>query len=175
MRTWCQVLFSGVVVVLPDPFREMRAWRNSTETQQSGHGPRSGPKVKNGRSSAKDGAPERLRCGTVKEEASHILQRMSARTASTFRRLNVVVRSPPLFREVSRNGETTTPRGPTIRSSPIVWFYLVAQEGITCCATAVTLRPHPFIGIGVWSNSMKNQHQQLYHAARFVPQAKDKT
>jgi len=39
-----------VVVVLPNPFREMGTWRNSTETQQSGHAPRSGPEVKNGRS-----------------------------------------------------------------------------------------------------------------------------
>jgi len=43
------------------------------------HGdPRSGPEVKNGKSSAKDGAPERLGCGTVKEEVSHILHRVSA-------------------------------------------------------------------------------------------------
>jgi len=40
------------------------------ETQQSGHASRSGPEVKNGRSSAIDGAPEKLRCGTVKEEVS---------------------------------------------------------------------------------------------------------
>ena len=32
-----------VVVVLPDPFRGMGARRNSAETQQSGHTPRSGP------------------------------------------------------------------------------------------------------------------------------------
>jgi len=32
------------------------------ETQQSGHASRSGLEVKNGRISAKDGAPERLRC-----------------------------------------------------------------------------------------------------------------
>jgi len=37
-----------VVVVLPDPFQGMGAWRNSTETQQSVHAPRSGPEVKNG-------------------------------------------------------------------------------------------------------------------------------
>jgi len=36
-----------VMVVLPDPFRGMRAWRNSTETQQSDHTPRSGPEAKN--------------------------------------------------------------------------------------------------------------------------------
>jgi len=57
-----------VVVVLPDPFRGKRAWRNSTETQQSGHAPRSGPEVKNRRIGAEDGAPERFGCGTVKEE-----------------------------------------------------------------------------------------------------------
>jgi len=35
---------------------------------KSGHTPRSEPEVKNGRSGAEDGAPERLGCGTVKEE-----------------------------------------------------------------------------------------------------------
>jgi len=44
------------VVLLPDPFRGMGAWRNSTENQQSGHAPRYGPEVKNGRSGAEDGA-----------------------------------------------------------------------------------------------------------------------
>jgi len=44
--------------LLPAPFRRMGAWRNSTETQQSGHAPRFGPEVKNGRSSAKDGVAE---------------------------------------------------------------------------------------------------------------------
>jgi len=65
-----------VVVVLPDPFRGMGAWRNSTETQQLNHAPRSLPKVKTRRSSAKDGVPERLRCGTIQEEVSQILQRV---------------------------------------------------------------------------------------------------
>jgi len=46
-----------VVVVLPDPFRGIEAWRNTTETQQSGHASRFGPEVKNGKSSAKDCAP----------------------------------------------------------------------------------------------------------------------
>jgi len=55
----------------------MGVWRNSPETHQSGHAPRSGPEVKNG-SSAKDGASERLRCGTIQEEVSQILQRVSA-------------------------------------------------------------------------------------------------
>jgi len=54
------------LVVLHDPFRGMGAWKNSSaETQQSGHAPKSGPEIKNGRSSAKDGALERLRCGII--------------------------------------------------------------------------------------------------------------
>jgi len=52
------VLPAYYVVVLPDPFRGMGAWRNSTETQQSGHAPRSGPEVKSGRSGAEDGASD---------------------------------------------------------------------------------------------------------------------
>jgi len=40
-----------------------------------------GPEVKNG-SSAKDGAPERLKCGTIQEEVSLILQRVSASAAN---------------------------------------------------------------------------------------------
>jgi len=68
-----------VVVVLPDHFRGMGAWRNSTETKQSGHATRSGPEVNDGRSSAKDGALlKRLGCGTIQEEVSQILQRVSA-------------------------------------------------------------------------------------------------
>jgi len=52
-------------VVLPDLFRGLVARRISAETQQSGHAPRPGPEVKNGRSSAKDGASKRLRCRTI--------------------------------------------------------------------------------------------------------------
>jgi len=59
----------------------MRTWRNATETQQSDHAPRSRPEVINGRSSAKDGALESLGCGTVTEEVSQILQRVSAGAA----------------------------------------------------------------------------------------------
>jgi len=55
----------------PTPSRGIGAWRNSTETKQSCHAPRSGPEVKNG-SNAKDGAPERLGCGTIQEEVSQI-------------------------------------------------------------------------------------------------------
>jgi len=79
---WCWgTLVSLVAVELPDPFRGMGGGKNSTEAQQSGHAPRSGPEVKNGRRSAKDGVPERLGCGTIQEEMSQILQRVSAGAA----------------------------------------------------------------------------------------------
>jgi len=55
--------------------------RNSAETQQSDHTPRYGPEVKNERSCAKDGAPERLRCGTIQKEVSLILQMMNTGVA----------------------------------------------------------------------------------------------
>jgi len=60
----------------PTPSEGWGAWRNITETQQLGHTPRSGPEVKNRRSSAKDSASERLGCGTIQEEVSQILQRV---------------------------------------------------------------------------------------------------
>jgi len=41
----------------------------STEAQQSGLVSTSGPEVKNG-NSAKDGAPEKLRCGTIQKDVS---------------------------------------------------------------------------------------------------------
>jgi len=40
-----------VVVSLLEPFRGIGARRNSVETQQSGHAPRTGPDIKNGTSS----------------------------------------------------------------------------------------------------------------------------
>jgi len=40
-------------------------------SQQLGHAPRSGPEIKkNGRSSAKDGVPERLRYVTIQKKVS---------------------------------------------------------------------------------------------------------
>jgi len=59
-----------VVVVLPNPFRGMGAQRNSAETQQLDHAPKSGPDIKIGRSTATDGAPERFRCGVIQKEVS---------------------------------------------------------------------------------------------------------
>jgi len=64
MKFWAlftimQVLIQTLVVmvVLSDLFRGVGAQKNSTETQQSSHTPRSGLEVKNGRSDAKYGAP----------------------------------------------------------------------------------------------------------------------
>jgi len=47
-----------------------RARKNSTKTQQSARPARSAPEIKNGRSSAENGTPERLGCGTILEEVS---------------------------------------------------------------------------------------------------------
>jgi len=86
-----------LVVVLPDPFRGMEAWRNSMlETEQSGHAPRSGPEVKN-RSGVKDGAPKRLGCRTIQEEASQILQRVFAGAAPSSHLLRLTTLVATLF------------------------------------------------------------------------------
>jgi len=57
---------------IPDSFRGMGAWMNSTETQQSDHAPRSGPEVKNGRTRAKDGVPKRLKCRAIYVEGGEL-------------------------------------------------------------------------------------------------------
>jgi len=59
----CTCRGSGVAATRPLPRDE--AWTNSTKTQHSDHPPWSGLEVKNERSSAKDGAPERLGCRTI--------------------------------------------------------------------------------------------------------------
>jgi len=59
-----------VVVVLPDPFREMEVQSHFAETQQSGHALWSEPAIKYGRSSVKDGVPERLRYGEIQKEVN---------------------------------------------------------------------------------------------------------
>jgi len=51
-------------------FLRDRAWRNFAETQQSGHDPMSGPEIKLEEDSAKDGAAEKLRCGTIQKEVN---------------------------------------------------------------------------------------------------------
>jgi len=90
-----------------------------------GSRPKSRSEVKNGRSGAEDDAPEaRMRDsqgGSESDPAKGVLppqcgvlnQRLAASTWWCDAR--------PSIREVSQNGETTTPRGPAIWSSPIVW------------------------------------------------------
>jgi len=46
--------------------------------------PMYGPEIKDGRSSAKVGVPERLRCGTIQKEVKYILQLMQAGAARKF-------------------------------------------------------------------------------------------
>jgi len=40
------------------------------ETKQSGHVPTAGPQIKDGTRSAKDGSPDRLRCGLIQKKGS---------------------------------------------------------------------------------------------------------
>jgi len=47
------------------------------EDQQFGHAQRFEPEIKDGRSSAKNEALERLRCGTIQKKVSLILQLMT--------------------------------------------------------------------------------------------------
>jgi len=47
-----------LAAMLLDPFRGMSAWRNPAETQKSGHAPRSGTEIKDGRSSQSEHAGE---------------------------------------------------------------------------------------------------------------------
>jgi len=94
-----------LVVVLPDPFREMgrggtpRRPNSLAMPQDLDQGSKMEEVV------PKDGAPERLRCLAT----------------STWW---LVVRSPFLLRKVGRNGETTFPGCLTIRSAPFVWKYI---------------------------------------------------
>ena len=67
-------------MVLPDPFRGMGARRNSAETQQSGHTPRSGLKIENRERGAKDRFAKGFRSRTVEEEMIEFLQRVSTGT-----------------------------------------------------------------------------------------------
>jgi len=68
------------VVVLPDPFQATGARKKFTETQQLGHA-----QGLNQRSKMKEivpkWRPKRLRCGTVENEVSQILQLIKAGTA----------------------------------------------------------------------------------------------
>jgi len=72
----------AVVVMPPDPFRGMGAWKNSTKTQQSGHAQRS--------------------------EMKEVVSKMACRRGSDTPTPHPgVVRSPPLLRVVGQNGEAT--------------------------------------------------------------------
>jgi len=71
-----------------DPFREMEMWKNSTEIQQLGHAPRSGPEVKKARRRGSDAGQSRSR------------------------RLKVVVQSPPLYSRDGPKWRDNYPEGP---------------------------------------------------------------
>jgi len=66
-----------VVVVLPDTFRWMGVEELHRDPTVGPH-PKVWTRGQKWKYSAEDGAPERLGCGTVKEEVSQILERVSA-------------------------------------------------------------------------------------------------
>jgi len=74
--------------------------------QHPGHASKTEPEFKNGRSSAGDGALERLmiHCTNVSPQR------------------NVAVQSPNLYRDVGRNGEAISPRLLPFDRPPIVWI-----------------------------------------------------
>jgi len=132
--------------MLPDPFRGMGARKNSAETQQSGHALRPGPEVKNG-NSVKDGAPERLRCGTIQEE---VHQRLAASTWWCGSR--------PSIREVGRNGEAIFSRGPSIQSPPNVWnLERVELDWRAFLERRVKLEPDVFWKESSWSWTFRDR------------------
>jgi len=100
----------NVVVVSPDPF-----WRMGRDAEEFREEPtvgpcqRCGPEIKNRRSCAKDGAPERLRCGTIQKEVSYCswcpqaLQKFSFRFI--LRKMSFV---PPLQSSPSTKNDTRT-------------------------------------------------------------------
>jgi len=48
-----------LLLLLPDPIRGIGVQRNSADTQQSGHTPKFGPEIKDGRKSAKASSSQR--------------------------------------------------------------------------------------------------------------------
>jgi len=100
----------------------MGAWRTSTEPQQSGHATRSGlevkngPEVKNGRKwRVKEARMRDSQRGGESDPAEGVRRRCMKNfpsPAPTSRRLNVVVRSPPLYPKSGPKWRHNYPEGP---------------------------------------------------------------
>ena len=70
-----------MLLLLPDPFRGMGAWRKTMEPQNPGNSPGYGPEVVERRRVAKQRAAQRVRSLTVQNEMKGVLGRVSAGAA----------------------------------------------------------------------------------------------
>jgi len=93
-----------------------------------------------------------MKVATVKLEKSKGEQMGIRSFCTTFCRLNVVVRSQPLLREVGRNGETISPRGSAIPSLPIVWIWsdLAGKSNPVLPTARRTTRPRDDSKLGLF-------------------------
>ena len=69
------------MLLLPDPFREMGAWRKTMEPQRPGSYPGPGPEVVERQRVAKDRAAQTVRSWTVQNEMTGVLGRVSTGAA----------------------------------------------------------------------------------------------
>ena len=70
------------MMLLPDPFRGMGAWRKTMQSQKPGNSPGPGPKVVEKQSVAKERVVQRVHSWTVQNKMRGVLGRMSAGAAS---------------------------------------------------------------------------------------------
>ena len=69
------------MLLLPDPFRGMRAWRKTMEPQKPSNSPRPGPEIVERPRVAKERAAKRVRSWTGQNEMRGVLGRVSAGAA----------------------------------------------------------------------------------------------
>ena len=72
---------SNLLLLLPNPFRAMGAWRKTMEPQKPGNSPGPGPEVVERERIAKERATQRVCSWTVQNETKGVLGRVSAGTA----------------------------------------------------------------------------------------------
>ena len=70
-----------LLLLLPDPFRGMGAWRMTMEPQKPGNSPGSGPEVVERQRVAKERAAQRVRSWTEQNEIRGVLGRVSTGAA----------------------------------------------------------------------------------------------
>ena len=77
----CPMLHINRLLLLPNPFRGMGAWRRTMEPQKPGNSPGPGPEVVKTQRVAKERATQRVRCWTVQNKMRDVLGPVSAGAA----------------------------------------------------------------------------------------------